>query len=117
MEKEKFSLEDINQMGDLRIEDTIKSVIEKNQDIVKLIYDYSDKENLEENFVAALFSNLKFKIVESLAVEMGIDNPKSKEAWQEVTKKYPLEELEKMIKEIARKEFKTWNYRQHETSH
>ncbi len=116
MEKENFGAGDTGQMEDSRLKDAIKLIIDRNRDVVKLVYDNSNKENLEEEFVAALFSNLKLKIVESLAEEMGIENPKSKEAWRKVTEKYPLEKLEELANEAAREEFKTWTYRQHETS-
>lgn len=103
-------------MGDLRIKDIIKLIIARNKDVVKLVYDNSEKENLEENFKLAVFSNMKGKIVESLAEEMGIDNLGSKEAWNKVIEKYPLDKLEELADEVIEKEFKTWTYRNNETS-
>lgn len=114
MEKEKFSVGDIDRMGDLKIKGIIKLVIERNKDIAKLAYDNSNKESLEEDFKLGIFSNMKPKIVESLAEEMGIDNPGSKEAWNEVIEKYPEDKLRELMDEIAKEELKSWTYKDHE---
>lgn len=111
-----FSVEDIDRMGDLRIKGLIKLAMDRNADIVKQVYDNSEKENLEENFKSGIFSNLKLKIIESLAEEMGVANPSSKEAWDEVVEKYPIEKIQELTDELAEEELKKWNLKDHETS-
>lgn len=117
MEKrENFSIKDIDRMGNLRIEGLIKLVMDRNADIVKLVYDNSKKENLQEDFKLGIFSSLKLKIIDSLAEEMGVDNLSPEEVWEKVTEKYPMEKLQELSDKLAEEELKKWNLRDHEAS-
>ncbi|MCX6765782.1 MAG: hypothetical protein NT136_02375 [Candidatus Moranbacteria bacterium] len=107
MEKEKFSVEDINRTGDLRLKKIMNSVVYDNYDAVTALFERVLEGSADKDqFTDAFFSNMKFKIIEKLAEQNGIENPSSKEAWNKVTEKCSLEKLKGLADEIAEYEFK-----------
>ncbi len=111
---EKYAFENINDPEEVELSKVMQEIIERNREIVQLVYDNLDFKDLEEGFPVVLFSNLKLKIVEALARDMGVSEPRSRKAWDKVIEKYPLDKLEKIFSQVARAELKTWTYRNNE---
>lgn len=106
---EQYGIENIDRMGDLRLEEIIYCAMNENRDLVNSLREEVEEGHSRDNFKEALFSNLKVKIVEKLAGEMGMENPDSKDAWNQVMEEYPLEKLKELSEDVAEKELKNWN--------
>ncbi len=100
-------VEGLDKFRDQRLKEIISSAIYGNYDVIpEMLRELANGELDPENFKIALFSNTKLKIIEKIAEEMDIENPGSKEAWEEVTKKYSLEKIQELTDQLAEGEIK-----------
>ncbi len=104
---EKYNLEDINRMGDMKIKEIVNSVVYNlNYDVVTVMFERVFEGMNEEEFKEMFFSNMKTKVVEELARQEGISEPSSKEAWNKIIEKYSLEKIKNFIDKVAEYEFR-----------
>lgn len=107
MEKENFSIKDIDRMGDLRLKEMISSIVYDNYDAVTALFERVLEGSANENqFIESFFSIMKPKIVKKLAEQEGIADLSYKETCDKITEKYSLEKLKSLAGEIAEHEFR-----------
>ncbi len=107
MEKEKFGVEDIDRMGDLRLKEIISPVVYDNYNAVTALFERVLEGSMDKNqFTEAFFSIVKLKIIKKLAEQEGIADFSYKETCDKIAEKYSPEKLKGLTDEIAEYEFK-----------
>lgn len=94
-------------MGDAKIKEIITSVVIGNRETVSALLERMTEGNHSlEQFKEVFFSNLKPKIIDELAGQMGMQAASIRDRWEKVTAVYPLDKLQSITDEIAEEKWK-----------